>query len=597
MRLAEDYLQLRSAFPEPAVGEPFRVTLDELAKALYCTPRNARLVVRKMSDLQWVRFVSGRGRGHASELTFFLDGQELAIREAEELVKQGDVQGALVWLSEHANGADARTRFMEWLSRYFGYREEAAQEDRTIETLRLPIYRPIVTLDPANAFYAFDTHMIKQIYATLVQGDAETGRLSPGVAHSWEASEDAAVWTFYLRKGVLFHDGTELAAEDVKYTLLRVRQESNNHRWLCQDIAEIRVESRYVLTIKLRQPNYLFAWYMSHSAASIVPAGSRFADPDRLPVGAGSYRVVKFTPGICVLEAFPAYFMGRGLMDRIEILIVPEASGEFGLRIDPGWLVVQTGEAAKSSLQQWDEHRLLTGCGTLTIHLGKEGILQNVSFRKALVHAVDRRRMVRELGYPHSAPAAGFHMENDPGEEDPFYQPNVAARELKRSGYLGETLKLYTYKRHEPAAFWLQQCYGQIGIRLEVRIVPWAELMKPERIQAADFILFEAVLSEGVLRQIEYFLSQNSFIRSALHPELQADADRHIGQLLREPNPDARRELLRELEAYLAKHYTAVYLTYKEASMLSHPSLQGVKFNPLGWADFKDIWFKNPKIP
>ncbi|WP_179280971.1 ABC transporter substrate-binding protein [Paenibacillus sp. XY044] len=596
MKLAEDYLRLRKAFSGRKEGEPFRVTIDGLSGALYCTPRNARLILRKMEDAGMIRYAAGRGRGHLSEVTFLADKRELVIREAQQFVKQGDVQSALIWVKEQADEPEVRERFMDWLSRYFGYRTETVGEDRMMETLRLPIHRPIVTLDPADAMYAFDTHMIRQIHATLVEPEIGTGKVCPGVAHHWESSADACRWTFYLRKGVTFHDGTELTADDVKYSLQRVQQASKNHCWLVRDIVEIHAESRYMVRIELRQPNVLFASFMSHTAASILSRGSgesgTGAIPGSLPVGAGPYRIAKFTPGICVLEVFPGYYGARGQMDRVEVMIIPDTGGEWAVETNPGVLVVETGEAERQELETWRRSRLVTGCSMLTLNFAKPGILQNGAFRKALGHAVDRNRMVRELGYPHASPCLGFHLEPQPGAADPLYDPGEAARELKRSGYGGEALKLYAYRRHEQAAYWLQQQYGQAGIRLDVHILPWEDLMKEERIREADLILFEALLSEGLLRQIEYFLSRYSFIRSALDAGMQAEVDRLAGQLLQEPEPEARNKAFQRLEAWLMERSTAVYLTYNEARVLSHPAQQGVRLNAAGWVDFKDIWFK-----
>lgn len=80
------------------------MTIDGLAEALYCTPRNARLILRKMTDAGLIRYAAGQGRGHRSELTFLADKRELVIRVAQQYVKQGDVQGALLWVkSRRAN--------------------------------------------------------------------------------------------------------------------------------------------------------------------------------------------------------------------------------------------------------------------------------------------------------------------------------------------------------------------------------------------------------------------------------------------------------------------------------------------------------------
>lgn len=596
MRLAEDYLRLRSAYSGEKEGEPFQVTIDGLAEALYCTPRNARLILGKMTDAGLIRYAAGQGRGHRSELTFLADKQELVIREAQQYVRQGDVQGALLWVKEQVGEPEVKQRFMDWVTGYFGYRMETIGEGRVVETLRLPIYRPIVTLDPADAMYAFDTHMIRQIHVTLVELDKVTGKVIPGIALHWESSTDACCWTFYLRKGVTFHDGTELTADDVKYSLFRVQQESKNHSWLCRDIVEIYAESRYIVRMELRQPNVLFAVFMSHTAAAILSrdSGENGAGsvPGSLPVGAGSYRITKLTPGMCVLEVFPKYYAARGQIDRIEVMIIPDTGGEWTAETNPGVLVVETGEARRQELKTWRSSRLVTGCSMLTINLAKPGILQTGSFRRALGLAVDRSRMVRELGYPYSFPCPGFHLEPKPASADPMYDLEEATRELKRSGYSGEWLKLYAYRRHEQAAYWLQQQYGQAGVRLDVHIVPWEDMMKEERIREADLILFEALLSEGLLRQIEYLLSRYSFIRSMLDPGAQAEVDGLVGQLLQKAEPEARDEAFQRLETWLMERGTAVYLTYNEARVLSHPAQQGVRLNAAGWVDFKDIWFK-----
>ncbi|WP_181469873.1 ABC transporter substrate-binding protein [Paenibacillus sp. MDMC362] len=596
MRLAEDYLRLRSAYSGKKEGEPFQVTIDGLAEALFCTPRNARLILRKMTYAGLIRYAAGQGRGHRSELTFLADKRELLIREAQQYVRKGDVQGALLWVKEKAGEPQVKQRFMDWLAGYFGYRMETLGEGRIVETLRLPIYRPIVTMDPADAMYAFDTHMIRQVHATLVEQDRATGKVIPGVALDWESSTDACSWTFYLRKGVTFHNGTELTADDVKYSLLRVQQESKNHSWLCRDIVKISAESRYIVRMELRQPNVLFAVYMSHTAAAILSrdSGENGAGsvPGSLPVGAGSYRITNLTPGMCVLEVFPNYYSTRGQIDRIEVMIIPDTGGEWSLETNPGVLVVETGEARRQELKTWRCSRLVTGCSMLTINLAKPGILHTDSFRRALGLAVDRSRMVRELGYPYASPCLGFHLEPNPASADPMYDPEEATRELKRSGYYGEVLKLYAYRRHEQAAYWLQQQYEQAGIRLDVHIVPWADLMKEERTREADLILFEALLSERLLRQIEYLLSRYSFIRSMLDSGAQAEIDRLVGQLLQKAEPEARNEAFQRLQSWLIKRVTAVYLTYNEARVLSHPAQQGVRLNAAGWVDFKDIWFK-----
>ncbi|PZD93183.1 hypothetical protein DNH61_24360 [Paenibacillus sambharensis] len=609
MRLAEDYIRLREAFPDVEDGQKRRVTMEEIAQAFCCTARNAKLILAKMEKQQWLHIVSGRGRGHASELTFYKNRDQLAVEAAQAVVKQGSVQEALVWLREHA-GAGARAHFMEWLSRYFGYEAAKSSDDGLKETLRLPVFRPIVTLDPANAFYGLDVHLIKQIHRTLVDYDGDAGRVKKGLAHHWDKNEEATCWTFYLRKGVLFHNGAELTSQDVVYTLMRLlRGGSYSHSWLCRDVQEVKAESRYSVTVVLRKANYMFDVFMSHTGAAIIPAGS--GEPGgsnltgglggELPPGAGPYRVVKRTDGMIVLEAFTSYYAERGLMDRIEIIRVPLSESELALQVDPGIVLVQTGEGANEQLRQASglKQRFLTGCAVLIMNMRREdGALGSLALRQALVHGTDRQALTEELGYPHAGPAAGFMLELQAGDGDKWYDPSLSAAKLLESGYAGNgvaagrVLKLYAYERHARTAYWLQRAYGKIGIRLEVEIRSWGDMMDPAIRSEADLILFEAVLRGGLLRQFEYLLSANSFLRSAMSDELQALVDVQAAELVAEADPAERNRKFKRVESRLGEACAAVYLTCQGVSALSHPTLQDVKFNPLGWVDFKDIWVK-----
>ncbi|CAM4425357.1 ABC transporter substrate-binding protein [Paenibacillus tarimensis] len=603
MRLAEDYIRLREAFPDAEDGQKRRVTMEEIAQAFCCTPRNAKLILAKMEKQQWLHIVPGRGRGHASELTFYKSRDQLAVEAAQEVVKQGSVQEALVWLREHA-GAEARAHFMEWLSRYFGYEAAKSADDGLKETLRLPVFRPIVTLDPADAFYGLDVHLIKQIHGTLVDYDGDAERVKKGLAHHWDKNQEATCWTFYLRKGVLFHNGAELTAEDVVYTLTRLQAGSYSHSWLCRDVQQVRAESRYCVTVVLRQANYMFDVFMSHTGASIIPRGSGGHTEEAgwtMPAGAGPYLVAMRMDGMIVLEAFTSYYAERGLMDQIEIIRVPESESELALQIDPGIVLVQTGEG---SVQQFREaarqqQRYLTGCAVLIMNMRREGgVLSCGTLRQALVHGVDRQRLADELGYPHAGPAAGFLLEIQSGDSDGWYEPELAAAKLLESGYTGNggdgepVLRLFAYERHARTAYWLQRAHAELGVRLEVEIRSWGDMMNPAVRSEADLILFEAVLRGGLLRQLEYLLSANSFLRSAMTDELQALVDGQAAELVKEADPAERMSKFKTLESRLGEACAAVYLTCQGVSALSHPTLQDVKFNPLGWVDFKDIWVK-----
>jgi SgrR family transcriptional regulator len=593
MRLAHDYLQLRKAFPHMAEGESFPVMMADLARALFCTSRNAKLILTKMQGQNWVAFTSGRGRGHASTLTFLADKERILMQEAQTLAQAGEMEAAFHVIKEYGEGTYARERFLDWLSRYFGYQVEE-QPDRTREILKLPIFRPINTLDPAEVFFAFDAHLIKQIFSTLVDVDDEKGEIVPGLAHHWKANDEATEWIFYLRKGVLFHHGRELTANDVRFSFARLQRKGCPQNWLVHGIASMDVLSRYALRIRLNQPNHLFLLYLSFPPASIVPEeiyAGKETNPI-LPVGSGPFRVAERKSFKCVLEAFDQHFQGRALIDCVEIIRVPETEEAIQTNPDANLLLVKTGEADLQSVCGWSEAGELGGCSVMCVNLRKDGVLQDIRLRQALYHLINRQRMVEELGEPRLYPAGSFRYRDGHPHTDTAWKLDQALRWLEESGYQGEPIQLYTFARHAPDAWWLQREYQTYGIRLEVNIVAWSDLLNREILDKADLVLIEAVLSEGIIRMIEYYQSDNSPIRSHLNDSLVTYVDGRIGELLAEDTEEGRERKLAMIEQRLREEYALIYLAFKAVYAVSHPSLQGVRVNRRGWVDFKEIWFE-----
>src|SRR5438105_15675629 len=101
----------------------------------------------------------------------------------------------------------------------------AAQERRDVVakggTYRRPLGHDPETLDPARITDIYSRSVSQQIFDGLVQFD-QTLMVAPALAEFWKASRDGLTWTFTLRKGVRFHNGREVTAEDVVYSLTRI---------------------------------------------------------------------------------------------------------------------------------------------------------------------------------------------------------------------------------------------------------------------------------------------------------------------------------------------------------------------------------------
>ncbi|MCY9666503.1 ABC transporter substrate-binding protein [Paenibacillus alginolyticus] len=593
MHLVHNYLEISNAYSRIKKGQPFKVTMSELSNILNCTARNTKIIISKMVEHNWVHFVSGLGRGNSSELTLLLDYEVTLQHEVQELVKSGQLEQAFNLIRRFGEGSSFnRDKFVSWLSQYFGYYVDD-RHDAYTETLRLPIFRDINTLDPANSVYALDVHMISQIFNTLTSYDDETKEIRDCIAHQWRSNEDATCWTFYLRKGVLFHNGRELVAEDVKYTLVRLAAPQHKQHWAAQDIREIIVKSRYCVVVKLKRPNYIFLHYLSLPFASITPREmfEPFQNTVLSAIGTGPYRVTKRSSEICILEAFDHYFQGRSFIDRVEIIRVPD-NEELVLNTASDIILVHTGEQTPSeenkSLKQ-TEDLTITGCSVLTINSNKGGILSDLSFRKALYHSIDRHSMQEALGLPRMYPAHQLTLSAST-EWDKEYNLPYALDCLRKSSYGGELLHLFTYRKHAPDAIWLASQYKSIGISLEVTIVDWMDMFLNENINRADLILFETVHNDRIISIFENL--ESPFIRTHISEKLSGILDSGITKLIAQPIKKMQEKVLSDLEDELKEEYAFIYLVYKSISSSFHPTLRNAKLNSQGWIDFRNVWFE-----
>jgi SgrR family transcriptional regulator len=597
VQLAHHYLRVRNHFDHIAEGVRIETSLQQLAEVFCCTGRNVKIILKQLAEVEWIEWLPGRGRGHYSQLVFRARSEEVAFQLAQQYVKRGHLHDALAVLNEYAARSSQRERFFHWLSLQFGFRVEES-EHKALDTLRIPFYRSIPAIDPAFVTRRTEAHMVKQIFDTLIRYDSGSDSFRPHIAHYWESNPEKTEWTFYLRKGVLFHHGREMTAHDVKLTLERIRDPATGspYRWMFADVEEIRVPRETVVQIRLRRPNTLFLHFLSWERASIIPQevveerGTRFA---REPVGTGPFRLVRNDNAIFMLEAFVPYFQGRAHLDRIEIWVVPDIRVH-SLLDQPGTehLHFHPFRKLAEPTSLWKGiDKLETGCKYITFNLNRPGPHQRISFRRAFHLLLDRERMIRELGANRLFPAAGFWPEERKVTPQP--QPEEAGRLLMESGYRGEVLTLYTYEGagNEADCEWVQQYMREAGIHLEVHVLPIEELKR--RAVEADLLLAGEVFDEDLqLGLTDTFQQGTSFFRAHWSPLLRDAVDCHIDRVLREENSEQRMRLLEKVVQMLKEEMAVLFLYHSSQSTTYHSALEGVSLNALGWVDYREIWFK-----
>jgi peptide/nickel transport system substrate-binding protein len=178
-----------------------------------------------------------------------------------------------------------------------------AQEDRVLQIVSP---REITSFDLGDTSYHFRRLRVAE---TLVTIDPE-GKLAPELAESWSVSDDGLVWTFVIRKGVRFHDGSVLTPELVRVAIEAMRKANTNSELVSKlPISAVSVEGQTVV-VNLERPFSLVADFFTDGPA-IILAGSSFA-PDgtvKRIIGTGPYRITNIEGKTSVdLEAFPDYW-------------------------------------------------------------------------------------------------------------------------------------------------------------------------------------------------------------------------------------------------------------------------------------------------
>jgi peptide/nickel transport system substrate-binding protein len=180
------------------------------------------------------------------------------------------------------------------------------------------------SLDPASKGRVLQ--IIEKIQSRLVR-PGPSGKPEPDLATAWEPNADGTVWTFHIRDGVRFHDGSLLDAEDVVYSIARVIDPDYGSPARAAVKMIDRIEATGPLTVRMTLDSTFadLPLQLMDPRLRIIAKGS--ADTvGRTGLGTGPFRVETFDPdGITVLTAFEAYWEGPPELARIEVIGVPNA--------------------------------------------------------------------------------------------------------------------------------------------------------------------------------------------------------------------------------------------------------------------------------
>jgi len=330
-------------------------------------------------------------------------------------------------------------------------------------TYRRPLGNDPATLDPARIVDVYGGSVAAQVFDGLVRFD-QTLTIAPALAEFWKPSRDGLTWTFTLRKGVKFHHGREVTADDVVFSLTRlldpkvksgaadlfmvVKGAADFREGRAKSVTGLTAVDRHTVQIVLQEPFTGFAGVLAVRHASIVPRDLVERDPDRFgasPSGTGPFRFERWERGKdIVLTAYRDYFDGPPGLARVVYRVFPgEPSDamydEFergGLEDSP--LPVRNYRAAVADTRHQHVKRAMFSVRFYGFNTRVKP-LDDKRVRKAIIHAIDRETLIEELSHGRFTLARGVVPPGTLGFNPKLtgypYDPARARALLREAGY------------------------------------------------------------------------------------------------------------------------------------------------------------------
>ncbi len=314
-------------------------------------------------------------------------------------------------------------------------------------TLRIGIAHGSTTdsLDPATFEQTFTQVLGYGLRGHLTEVDT-SGELIPDLSEGWEASDDAVQWTFKLRKGVEFHNGKTLDANDVVASFNHHRGEESKSaaKSILEPVVEIKADGKDTVVFSLREGNADFPFIVSDYHIAMMPANDGGVDWQS-GVGTGGYMLESFEPGVrASLKRNPNYYkQGRAHFDTCEMLTIIDVAARTNA-LTTGEIDAMDRVEIKTVnlLQRNKDIRIEETSGTAHYTFAMRTDtppFDNNDVRLALKYAVDREALLQSvlrghgvLGNDHPiGPSQRYHAADLPQRA---YDPDKAKFHLKKAG-------------------------------------------------------------------------------------------------------------------------------------------------------------------
>ena len=486
----------------------------------------------------------------------------------------------------------------------------------------MPLGEP-TTLDPAIARETTSHFFVSSLFSGLVRITSDFG-IEPDLAANWEVDDAGVVYTFTLREGITFHDGTPITAEDFKYSVERAADAALHSETVplylgdivgvteklegeAEEVSGVEALDERTVRITIDEPKEYFLAKLTYPSSAVVdsrtvePRGFDWWMSDDIN-GSGPYRLARWEEEeVVILRRFDGYHTPAAL----EYLVSPQTAlpGITGLAmyLSDAWDSIEIGTGALDSVRasgtlnnQLREFPQLT-----TFYVGVDGSqppLDDPNVRLAFLMALDRERLIEEVYDGEVELAKGLLPPGMPGYSESLrgipYDPEAARELLADSRYAGDFPEIVFSARDvggeppEHVRFMIEAWRGVLGVDVRVE-------------------LFESDVYTYGLERVVRNLWHGGWVADYPDPENFLDLllhsrtfeSRYVNELFDSLTERARTE--RDRETRLRLYAEAEQLMIDEAGIfplfhvkdyvLVRPRVEGFRMNALGQPDVAGI--------
>jgi len=498
-------------------------------------------------------------------------------------------------------------------------------------TLRVSYGNEIAHLD----FYTAPGYELNWVAMNIgcgLLGITPDGKFVPDAAESWQISPDSLLYTFKLRKDVLFHDGTRVDAAAVKFSIDRIMDPAtkSSMRVYYERVHSVEVVDPYTVQIRLKEPygfmlHMLAAYRMglvfySPTATQKYSLEDRKSGKPEAVVGCGPFRLVEWVKGShLVMDRFDKYYdHGFPYLDRVVIRVIKDPitqmaafkAGEIDFIVDfsPEHVETLKAQNPRAVVMTGKETTPMVAMMKMTVpkdakpmskDRGPHAIFNDIRVRKAIgCYGIDRKEIVKIAFKGQATPWVGIIPPGTPDSADVTnlcpYDPSRAKALLAEAGYGPQkplTFELMTNTEKSVfnvIATVIKEQVARIGVTANIRLVDKVTWMNVATQDGPFDMYIEDLASLFTLDQNTLLSHSTAAWNTTRHTDTKVDD--YYARYAREMDPVKRKAIAREFQEYSADKLFWNTISGSPFYEIAQPWMKDYVYNAEWKVLYKKVW-------